>query len=97
MARRSVALYLSRHALATAAKLRRRCCNSRPTASCSRAWGGPGQGYDWPKSEHGIHIDRDGNVWVAGNDTNDHQILKFTPEGKFLQQIGKAGSTGGSN
>src|SRR5262249_23722266 len=31
------------------------------------------------------------------NDKDDHQILKFTPEGKFLQQIGKAASTGGSN
>jgi len=62
-----------------------------------KSWGGPGQGYDWPKSEHGIHIDRDGNVWLADNDKDDHQILKFTPDGKFLQQIGKAGSTGGSN
>jgi len=62
-----------------------------------RAWGGPGEGYDWPKMEHGIFVDQDGNVWVAGNDPGDHQILKFTPDGKFLQQIGKAGSTGGSN
>src|SRR5207247_10961686 len=61
------------------------------------SWGGPGQGYDWPKMEHGIFVDRDGNVWIAGNDPSDHQILKFTPDGKFLQQIGKSGSTGGSN
>jgi hypothetical protein len=27
------------------------------------------------------------------NDPSDHQILKFTPDGKFLQQIGEAGST----
>jgi hypothetical protein len=59
--------------------------------------GRPGQGYDWPKSEHGIFIDKEDNVWLAGNDPSDHQVLKFTPEGKFLQQIGKAGSTGGSN
>ena len=32
----------------------------------------------------------DGNVWVAGNGKDDDQILKFTPDGKFLQQIGKA-------
>jgi NHL repeat len=62
-----------------------------------RAWGGSGEGYDWPKSEHGIFIDKDDNVWVAGNEPSDHQVLKFTPDGKFLQQIGKAGSTGGSN
>jgi DNA-binding beta-propeller fold protein YncE len=62
-----------------------------------RAWGGPGEGYDWPKMEHGIFVDKDDNVWIAGNDPSDHQILKFAPDGKFLQQIGKAGSTGGSN
>src|SRR5262247_3086613 len=22
-----------------------------------RAWGGPGKGYEWPSSEHGIHVD----------------------------------------
>ena len=76
---------------------RRRCCSSTPTAICCRSWGGPGAGYDWPKSEHGIYVDADGNVWLAGNGNDDHQILKFTPDGKFLQQIGKAGSTGGSN
>ena len=59
--------------------------------------GGPGEGYDWPKSGHGIFIDTDDNVWLAGNDPSDHQVLKFTPDGKFLQQVGKAGSTGGSN
>jgi DNA-binding beta-propeller fold protein YncE len=62
-----------------------------------RAWGGPGEGYDWPKQEHGIFVDKDDNVWLAGNDPSDHQVLKFTPDGKFLQQIGKVGSTGGSN
>jgi len=28
-------------------------------------WGGPGQGYDWPKSPGGIAIDAKGNVWIA--------------------------------
>jgi DNA-binding beta-propeller fold protein YncE len=81
-----------------------RCCQPAPSVlqfspdgRLLRKWGGPGQGYDWPKQEHGIHIDKDGNVWLAGNDKDDHQILKFTPDGKFLQQIGKAASTGGSN
>jgi hypothetical protein len=68
-----------------------------PDGKLLKSWGGPGQGHDWPKSEHGIHIGMDGNVWLAGNDKDDHQILKFTPDGKFLQQIGKAASTGGSN
>ena len=34
---------------------------------------------------------------ATGNGKGDHQILKFTPDGKFLMQIGKANSTGGSN
>ncbi len=30
-------------------------------------WGGPGQGYDWPDSNHGITVDFKGNVWIGGN------------------------------
>src|SRR6266508_550413 len=30
-------------------------------------WGGPGQGYDWPDSNHGISVDYKGNVWIGGN------------------------------
>jgi DNA-binding beta-propeller fold protein YncE len=30
-------------------------------------WGGKGQGYDWPVSNHGITIDYKGNVWIGGN------------------------------
>jgi sugar lactone lactonase YvrE len=30
-------------------------------------WGGPGEGYDWPASNHGIDIDHKGNVWIGGN------------------------------
>lgn len=81
-----------------------RCCIAPPPVlqfsadgKLLRSWGGPGTGYDWPKTEHGIHVDKEGNVWVAGNGTDDHQILKFAPDGKFLMQVGKAGSTGGSN
>src|SRR5262245_41040913 len=71
-----------------------RCCKAAaPVLQFSgdgkllRSWGGPGAGYEWPESEHGIHIDKEGNVWLAGNGKNDHQILKFMPDGKFLQQI----------
>ena len=55
-----------------------------------QAWGGPGAGYDWPETEHGIYIDPKGFVWIAGNG-NDDQILKFTKAGKFVMQIGKGG------
>jgi DNA-binding beta-propeller fold protein YncE len=30
-------------------------------------WGGPGEGYDWPVSNHGITVDYKGNVWIGGN------------------------------
>jgi 6-phosphogluconolactonase (cycloisomerase 2 family) len=55
-----------------------------------QAWGGPGAGYDWPETEHGIYIDPKGFVWIGGNG-NDDQILKFTKAGKFVMQIGKGG------
>jgi DNA-binding beta-propeller fold protein YncE len=55
-----------------------------------QGWGGPGAGYDWPETEHGIYIDPKGFVWIGGNG-NDDQILKFTKAGKFVMQIGKGG------
>ena len=56
------------------------------------AWGGPapaGAAYNWPKVEHGIHVDRNDNVWIGGNDPADRMVLKFTRDGRFLMQIGK--------
>jgi sugar lactone lactonase YvrE len=48
---------------------------------------------------HGLHIDRDGNVWLTdgqGNKegTKGHQVLKFSPQGKLLMTLGKAGVAG---
>jgi DNA-binding beta-propeller fold protein YncE len=62
-----------------------------------QAWGGPGETFDWPDNPHGIFIDHEDNVWIGGNGPDDHQVLKFRPDGAFLLQIGKAGKTGGSN
>jgi len=61
------------------------------------AWGGPGQGYEWPESMHGIFVDHKGNVWLGGNGAKDSQILKFTQDGKFLLQSGHYGKNAGSN
>jgi DNA-binding beta-propeller fold protein YncE len=33
-------------------------------------WGGPGEGYDWPETNHGITVDYKGNVWIGGNGRN---------------------------
>jgi sugar lactone lactonase YvrE len=62
---------------------------------------------------HGIHVDRDGNIWVTDGQDNlprrapgapadaplpaapakivGHQVIKFSPEGKVLLALGKAG------
>ena len=61
-----------------------------------QAWGGPGEGYQWPSTEHGVYAGPNGYVWVGGNGENDHQILKFTRDGKFVMQIGRAGQSQGN-
>ena len=61
-----------------------------------QAWGGPGQGYEWPSSEHGVYVDPAGFVWIGGNGAKDHQILKFTKAGRFVMQIGHAGQSKGN-
>ena len=54
-----------------------------------RHWGGPGPGYPWPSSNHGIFVDHTGAVWIGGNGAGDSHIMKFTKDGKFLAQYGK--------
>jgi DNA-binding beta-propeller fold protein YncE len=80
------------------------CCRTAPpvlvfdpAGNLIRSWGGPGEGYEWPESNHGIHVDYKGNVWIGGNGAKDAHILKFTKDGKFLLQVGHYGKSGGSN
>src|SRR6266851_3962827 len=68
-----------------------------PEGNLVKSWGGPGPGYEWPQSNHGIHIDYKGNVWIGGNGEKDAHVLKFTKDGKFLMQVGKLGGKAGSN
>ena len=68
-----------------------------PEGAVVRSWGGPGDGFEWPENEHGIHVDPQGHVWIGGNGANDAHVLKFTADGEFLLQIGRAGQSGGSN
>src|SRR5947207_10314110 len=61
-----------------------------------QGWGGPGPGYDWPETEHGIYADPKGFIWVGGNGRTDHHLVKFTRDGKFVSQIGKKGASKGN-
>jgi len=72
------------------------CCFAAPpvlefdlTGNLIAHWGGPGPGYDWLESPHGISLDYKGNVWIGGNGAGASQVLKFTQTGKFLLQIGR--------
>ena len=57
--------------------------------------------FAWP---HGLHVDRDGNVWVteAGSGESSqvagrvfgHQVFKFSPQGELLMTLGEAGVSG---
>jgi DNA-binding beta-propeller fold protein YncE len=85
------------------------------------AWGGPGDpgfldtkcreqdGCFWPAREHGIYVDQNDFVYLAGNGQarnfhgqypwapkfgNDSHILKFKSDGTFVMQIGSPGAKG---
>jgi DNA-binding beta-propeller fold protein YncE len=80
------------------------CCRTAPpilvfdpAGNLVRSWGGPGPGYEWPQSNHGVHVDYKGNVWIGGNGEKDAHLLKFTKDGKFLLQVGGFGKNAGSN
>jgi len=80
------------------------CCIAAPPVlefdaegNMVKAWGGPGQGYEWPESNHGITPDGKGNLWIGGNGASDGHILKFTRDGKFVKQFGFAWASAGSN
>ena len=69
-----------------------------------KSLGGPGYLPDWTTDEHGLWIDKSGNIWIAGNwfaqfsftagqppDQSlpwDRQALKLSPDGKQLLEIG---------
>lgn len=73
-----------------------------PDGEVVHSWGGPGEGYDWGTQTHGIYVDHADNVWVGfggglpydpskRTTTDNALVLKFTPEGEFLVQIGEFG------
>ena len=49
---------------------------------------------------HGLHVDFEGNIWVtdgAGRGNKGQQVFKFSPDGKVLMTLGKAGIAGTGN
>jgi DNA-binding beta-propeller fold protein YncE len=76
------------------------CCNPAPpvlefdpAGNLVNGWGGPSKTgeYEWPTSNHSIVVDHKGFVWIGGNGPSDAHVLKFTRDGKFVAQYGKAG------
>ena len=46
---------------------------------------------------HGMCVDRQGNIYVTdaqGKNVKGHQVIKFSPDGKVLLKLGKAGVAG---
>jgi len=77
------------------------CCSAAPPVLEFDAdgnlvghWGGPGAGYEWMPSMHGITVDAKDNVWLAGNAGNT--VEKWSKDGKFLMQVGKNGASKGN-
>ncbi|HEY2385087.1 MAG TPA: hypothetical protein VGK48_28255 [Terriglobia bacterium] len=61
------------------------------------SWGGPGPGYDWPESNHGITIDYKGNVWIGGNGNVLPKGGQRAAAGGQVQEEGQSGGLMGTN
>lgn len=80
------------------------CCTAAPPilefdpeGNLVNAWGGPGDGFTWPASNHGIAVAPNGNVWIGGNGGGDAHVLVFTGDGQFVAEYGIPGSEPDSN
>lgn len=73
------------------------CCVAAPAViefdaagNVIQAWGGNGFTPDWPEAVHGFWVDKQRNVWIAGNHAPDRHVLKFSADGKrVLLKIGR--------
>lgn len=71
------------------------CCKAAPAVlefdtegNLLKAWGRAGYVPGWPqRREHALLVDKQGNVWVGGNDAGD-TLVQFTPDGKFVRDFG---------
>jgi len=60
-----------------------------PEGNLVGSFGGPGQGFRWPSSVHGIAVDRANNLWIGGAGGSDTQILRFGRDGRYVAQVGQ--------
>jgi hypothetical protein len=78
-----------------------------PSGKFIQGWGGPSDAFEWPDNEHGIYVDDQEVIWIGGNAgtganlirppwRDDDMLLKFTMQGKFLQQFGRRDQSGGN-
>ena len=83
---------------------RSECCVPAPSVlefdtegNLLKTWGQQGYVPEWPNGEHGIYVETDGSIWIAGNNQPsqqpgallpDRQVLKFSADGKLLLEIG---------
>lgn len=85
------------------------CCEAAPhvvrfspDGIVKQAWGGPSHAptlsgiNQWPVNVHGLYVDNKDTVWIAGNGKDDHVVLNFTFDGKYLSAIGSRGKTNGN-
>src|SRR5947209_5316112 len=68
-----------------------KCCRPAPAVmefdaegTLIKAWGGAGQGFEWPQNEHGISID--GRAF--GKMTTDEKLAAYSPSAAPSQQFG---------
>ena len=80
------------------------CCTAAPPilefdrdGDLINAWGGPGDGYTWPASNHGIEVAPNGDIWIGGNGGGDSHVLVFNRDGEFVREIGDPGEDVDSN
>jgi len=69
------------------------CCSAAPPVlefdqegNMVGSWGGPGNGYEWPDSNHGITVDYKGNVWIGGNGRGTPAAARGPEEGGNAKQ-----------
>ena len=72
------------------------CCFAAPpvlafnqAGEVVKHWGGPGEGYDWPVSNHGVDVDHKGNVWIGGNGRGSSKAAASLPHDESAMGQGR--------